>query len=307
LKVEEIKIDLPGGGFIRGKWWGDKSIRPILCLHGWQDNAGTFDRLIPLLPKHFSYLAIDFPGHGRSSWLPDGVVYHTFSYLHIINHVLKEYKWNKIGLIGHSLSSRLLYIFAAVFPEKVDFVIGLDNLKPLALETHAVISALGANIESYQIISERTQHKSEAPAYTIDEMIERLCNGTNGSVTKEIAPFLLRRNITPSIKFPGKFNFARDGRLKFSTFPYYPHNVTLEMTNRITMPYLFITGSGTPEFEKKKYTYEVLHSLATHHNFHYFIVDSNSHHFHLLEPEKISHVMSKFIEKYCGSEKNHHL
>jgi len=37
--------------------------RPIVCIHGWQDNAGTFDRLIPLLPREFSYLAIDLPGN----------------------------------------------------------------------------------------------------------------------------------------------------------------------------------------------------------------------------------------------------
>lgn len=31
-------------------------------LHGWMDNAGTFDTLIPLLPKELSYLSIDLPG-----------------------------------------------------------------------------------------------------------------------------------------------------------------------------------------------------------------------------------------------------
>jgi pimeloyl-ACP methyl ester carboxylesterase len=62
LKCEEITIYLPNGGHISGKWWGDKSTRPILCLHGRQDNCGTFDRLIPLLSREFSYLAIDLPG-----------------------------------------------------------------------------------------------------------------------------------------------------------------------------------------------------------------------------------------------------
>jgi hypothetical protein len=61
-QVEEIKIKLPNGGHISGKWWGDKSTRPFLCLHGLLSNAGSFDRLIPLLPREFSYLAIDFPG-----------------------------------------------------------------------------------------------------------------------------------------------------------------------------------------------------------------------------------------------------
>lgn len=62
LQFEEVKIKLPYGGYIFGKWWGNRSIRPFLCIHGRQDNCGTFDRLIPLLSKEFSYLAIDFPG-----------------------------------------------------------------------------------------------------------------------------------------------------------------------------------------------------------------------------------------------------
>lgn len=56
--------------YVSGKWWGPKGKQAILALHGFQDNAGTFDELINLLPANLSILAIDFPGHGQSSHLP---------------------------------------------------------------------------------------------------------------------------------------------------------------------------------------------------------------------------------------------
>lgn len=59
-------------GIVAGKWYGPENVRPILMLHGWQDNAGTFNTLIPLLPQNHSYLALDLPGHGLSSRLPAG-------------------------------------------------------------------------------------------------------------------------------------------------------------------------------------------------------------------------------------------
>lgn len=72
---EEIRIPVPWG-HIAGKWWGPTDQRPIVMLHGWQDNCGTFDRLVPLLPDNLSFLAVDFPGHGLSSHLPKGMFYH---------------------------------------------------------------------------------------------------------------------------------------------------------------------------------------------------------------------------------------
>ncbi|CDQ91093.1 unnamed protein product [Oncorhynchus mykiss] len=48
--VSEFNMPVPWGE-IRGKVWGPDNGRPILCLHGWADNCGTFNTLIPLLPK----------------------------------------------------------------------------------------------------------------------------------------------------------------------------------------------------------------------------------------------------------------
>lgn len=44
------------------KVWGKPNDHPILALHGWQDNAGTFDKLIPLLPTDLYVVCLDFCG-----------------------------------------------------------------------------------------------------------------------------------------------------------------------------------------------------------------------------------------------------
>lgn len=46
--VSELSIPVPWGE-IRGKAWGHG--HPVLCLHGWADNCGSFNTLIPFLPK----------------------------------------------------------------------------------------------------------------------------------------------------------------------------------------------------------------------------------------------------------------
>lgn len=81
-----------------GKWWGPTNKQPIVAIHGWQDNAGTFDNLAPLLPSNIAILCIDLPGHGLSSHLSDGQFYYVFwDGVHILRRIVKYYKWNKVS------------------------------------------------------------------------------------------------------------------------------------------------------------------------------------------------------------------
>lgn len=77
--------------YIAAQWWRPKSSQPnpipIILCHGWQDNAQSFATLIPRLPPQFSYLAIDWPGHGLSSHLANGYDYHIIDFVSILEQI----------------------------------------------------------------------------------------------------------------------------------------------------------------------------------------------------------------------------
>ena len=45
------------------KVWGPEDGLPILALHGWQDNAGSFDTIAPLLPLNTRLVCLEFCGN----------------------------------------------------------------------------------------------------------------------------------------------------------------------------------------------------------------------------------------------------
>lgn len=265
-------------------------------LHGWQDNAGTFDTLAPLLPPQLPFLALDMPGHGLSSWLPEGMHYHSLDYVALIRRIMDEYKWDKVSIIAHSMSAINTYVFAALFPEKIDMYIGLDVLKPLIRSSSKIIESYTQRLEGHLKVEKRIKNKSEPPAYDWDQLVERLHAGTEKSVDVEACKYLLQRNIKPSEHEPHKYYFSRDSRLKTSLFFAFSQDLAVEMARRIECPYLFIKANQGPYYEDRKYYDEVIEILTQKPNFEYHMVDG-THHVHLNEPEKVAKIINSFIHK----------
>jgi len=81
-EAQELRIPVPYG-HIAGKAWGDPSGKPILGLHGWLDNAGTFDHLAPLINEGYYLVSVDQAGHGLTSKFPTGMQYNVrWIYIH---------------------------------------------------------------------------------------------------------------------------------------------------------------------------------------------------------------------------------
>lgn len=62
------------------------------------DNAGTWDGVAPLLPKNFSLISIDFPGHGLSSPKPLGASSQFLDLVLVIERIVQHFGWKEVGL-----------------------------------------------------------------------------------------------------------------------------------------------------------------------------------------------------------------
>ncbi|KAH8379641.1 hypothetical protein KR009_006267, partial [Drosophila setifemur] len=300
LKFKEVRIQAPWG-HISGRWYGNRTERPILAIHGWLDNLGTFDRLIPLLPDYIGVLCIDLPGHGRSSRLPSGMHYSVHDYVYIIPRVMKEYGWKKVSLMGHSMGGIMCFVYTALAPYTVDMVISLDILLPLAVPAHVrTLKKFGGDMERHLVEEGRQEEGNlhEPPSYTLSKLRKVLAQGSFNSVPPEFAQHLLHRQVAKSQLYPDRFYFTRDGRVK----SYYPFSMddgmAVELSKRVRRtPYLVIKGSLSPFLDPRSLkTMETLRGYNPHFEFHE--VENGTHHAHLHAAEECARFIVPFIQHY---------
>lgn len=127
------------GLFLRGKYWpgvdagvgssgldGADQGLPILALHGWLDNAASFDALAAALPQH-TILALDLPGHGHSDHKPASGSYAIWDDLRCLAGVLQQLGWRQCVVIGHSRGAIIATLLASVLPDTICAVCCLDG------------------------------------------------------------------------------------------------------------------------------------------------------------------------------------
>lgn len=270
--------------------------------HGWQDNCGTFDRLIPRLPKHLSYLSIDFPGHGLSSPLPSGMIYTYIQFVSVLTHIRNHFKWDKFSFCSHSMGAHISSIYAALFPKECDLLICIDEvLNPWQSNLDYRIGKLQKLTKEFVQLDALNRNGKEPPSYSFDELADRWVKGISESVSRETVPILMKRGTLPSKTDPNKIYFSRDIRLKVMDFGYaitssdnYEHIV-----RRINAPHLYVRSITNPFNLKRDKAIERAIDIYTESNpkFEWLGFDA-PHHLHLTHPELISEQVSGFINKY---------
>lgn len=254
--------------------------------------------MIPLLPRHVGYLALDWPGHGLSSRIPHGLHYNSQLYLHLLNRIQHHFKWEKVSLLAHSMSGIMSFVYTGLFPDKVDMLAQLDVLKSMnASPARAVVRLRSIVGDEFALSNSRNQKKSEPPSYPYDQIVQRWIKGSSESLSEDSVPHLLRRAICRSAIHPDQFYFTRDSRLKQMAFELMPQQMSLELGSKINVPHLCIKADKSPYYEPKEAFYEVVDLLKkTNPKFEYVKVDG-THHVHLADPGKVSGKLSELILK----------
>ncbi len=144
--AQELSLQSPRGELAALHWPCAGGI-PVLCLHGWLDNAASF---VPL-SQHLTGLdlvALELPGHGHSAHLPDHQNYYFADYLWDIDASLDQLGWSQCHLMGHSMGAALSALYAAADPHRVRSITLLDALGPLTAEAKDTASRLRRSLAS---------------------------------------------------------------------------------------------------------------------------------------------------------------
>jgi pimeloyl-ACP methyl ester carboxylesterase len=116
---------------LRAWQWGDHSLPPLLALHGWLDNAGSFARLAPLLATRYRVIGLELPGHGHSDHQPAGASDHYLDYVRDVLAAADTLQLQRYTLLGHSLGAGVSSLVAAAMPERIERLFLIEGLGPL--------------------------------------------------------------------------------------------------------------------------------------------------------------------------------
>ncbi|XP_071446691.1 probable serine hydrolase [Hetaerina americana] len=293
ISVEEIEIPVPWGN-ICGKWWGPRQVRPIVALHGWQDNAGTFDNLAPLLPPTVSLLAIDLPGHGKSSHYPLGQSYFLYwDGLAVLRRIVKHFKWDKISILGHSLGGGIGFMYAGSYPDEVEHLICIDIVSPVIKDSEKMVAGISASVDkvlAYEKILDKVM-----PAYTYDEALELVLTAYRGSLTRDSCKILMKRGLEKSQDGKG-YHFRRDVRVKIFGLGYLSKETVMGFAANIKCKVLNIKARPGMIFDKEEYYHEVLSKMRESAEQLEFHEVPGTHHLHLNEPMNVLPIIVKFLK-----------
>ena len=111
--------------------WGDDAASPLLALHGWLDNAGSYALLAPLLAHRFRVIALDLPGHGHADHLAPGAGYHYLDYVRSVLQTADALQLDRYTLLGHSMGAGIAALVAAATPQRIERLCLIEGLGPL--------------------------------------------------------------------------------------------------------------------------------------------------------------------------------
>ena len=232
----ERTFDLPGLT-LAAREWGAAGNPPVVALHGWLDNAGSFDLLAPLLDR-LHIVALDSAGHGHSGHRSADAGYNIWQDVPDVFAVADRLGWQRFALLGHSRGAAIACLAAATFPQRVSALALLDGGVPLPGEPE----------EAPARLAESLLHRAREPAVhgrvfaSREEAIRERSRGFT-ETTLAAADVLARRSLRA---VEGGYSWFVDQRLKSESELRLSHEQIAAFMRRIDSPALSILARQSP-------------------------------------------------------------
>lgn len=278
-RIAEIEYNI-GSKKIAALTNGNDGAPILLCLHGWLDNAASFQPLFSYL-EQFHVIAIDWPGHGFSSHRSEDAHYHFLDWIYDLVQLFQKQQWSDIDIVAHSMGGMVASAFSAAFPEYVKSLTLIDSIGLLALDSKETSQQLRKGMLSRLSQGDkRRYHPNIASAVTARTLVSDL--------TAENAQLIVNRGIEHTDK---GYQWRSDSRLRAAS-PYRLSTTQVEqIVTDIKAPTQLIYGNkGMEMVSLGLKAYSVLFNSLEVHKL------NGGHHVHMEQAEETANLIVNFIK-----------
>ncbi|MCW8327536.1 alpha/beta hydrolase [Photobacterium sp. SDRW27] len=259
----------------------------VVFLHGWQDNAASFDALFPLLADQYDLIAIDWPGHGHSEPRSKDNYYHFVDYIDDLNQLMTLIPMSDVILVGHSLGALVAGCYAAAFPDKVTGLVQIEGGSPLSEPTGNAVQRLRDGIDSRQRYRQRAVRRATRSMASFQDALDLRCS-VNQLTAQQLQPLVERATY-----HDGRCWYWRhDNRLRCDSLYRMAREQAQALTSQIQCPVLSILGrTGFRSLKQPESGSGWLqHSTQ--------VEIEGGHHCHIESPQAVCEHIRMFIEKF---------
>ncbi len=218
------------------KEWGDANAKPLIALHGWLDNAASFDRLAPAL-GNYRVIALDLPGHGFSSHRPKGCRYHLIDNLDEVVGLADALKLQQFTLLGHSMGAGIATLLAGTFPERVEQLILIEGIG-----TQTSSEADAPYIAAKAVTGNHANKPQTSSMFPSRDMAIQARTLSFGGISEHAARSLSERGLSESAQ---GFYWHADPQLKADSIMRLSEAMIESYLERIVMPVTLILGENS--------------------------------------------------------------
>jgi pimeloyl-ACP methyl ester carboxylesterase len=276
---EELSIEVAGLR-VAARAWGPPAGPRWLALHGWLDNAKSFDRLAPLLDGQ-RIVALDLPGHGLSDWRHADADYSIPGWVPVIFEAADALGWQNFSLLGHSMGAAIGALAAGTLPDRIERLVAVEAAGPFSVPESSAAELLAIAVADRYKQSKLAVYPSPLAA------AQRLSSAVPG-LSEDAASLLVERGLR---EMPGGFSWRADPRLRHHPALLYTEEQVHTFLRRIRASTLFVFGDQGWEFPPGSVEARIVSVPNAQ-----FAKLRGRHHLHLDEAPAVAQVVNAFIE-----------
>lgn len=233
---EELTI-MAGGLRLAARAFGPPDAAKVLCMHGWLDNAATFELLVPRLTG-LRVVALDLPGHGLSAHREAGNTYAFIDAVAAVAAARDALGWEQCILMGHSLGAAIASTLAGAQPTRAQALVLLEGLAPLTEAPELAAERLGRALDE-----QRAKLGRRPPVYRDSGFAAGRLAASMTGVSIEAARILCSRGL---VEVDGGVTWRSDPQVRWQSRVRLVEAQVLALLRAIRCPTLLVRGDRSP-------------------------------------------------------------